>query len=479
MVNLSNLRNLRTLLTAAALIAAGAALTQTAHAAAAPAEDLTRLDIVAASASDYLERRARLPENAIDGDPLTRWSARGMPQWFMADLGAARSVSQLRMNMAVSNNGINANYDVDVSLDNELWITVLKDATPVIEAGWVTVTLAPVAARYIRIRLNSSIATDFTSLYEFEAYGQALTANASTPSSSSGDEAISTSALLYFTGVGNGYQFTAPADLTKRTLRIYLGGWRSRSKIEAFLSDNSAPAYVVILDDPNGTIDRLVVLTYSAAGSGQTLTIRHTLLDDYGMNGNIALQAASLQAGAKVSSAAISGKLLAAPTSVDLSTEGTVDWASWGLIEAPSFTHMDGGSSLISNITPIGIAPPVRYDGNSTIWTTHSWTNGVTTEQSEFIGSVVLTLSWKPNPGSVDGYIVYFGPSANAVTNETTDIKAFAGSFDPATPLIQYDSWYDLGLEPGDQACFKLRAYNAGGLSNWSSPVCSVIPEAG
>ncbi len=473
-ITMVNLSNLRTILTAAALIAAGAALTQTAHAAAAPVEGLTRLDIVAASASDYLARRARFPENAIDGDPLTRWSARGMPQWFMADLGAAQSVSQLRMKMDVTNNGINANYDVDVSLDNELWSSVLKNATPVNEAGWVNASLTPVKARYIRIRLNSSIATDYTGLYEFEVYGQALPADSSTSLSSSGDEATSSSALLYFTGVGNGYQFTAPADATQRTLRIYLGGWRSRSKVEAFLSDNSAPAYVAILDEPNGTIDRLVTLIYSAAGSGQTLTIRHTLLDDYGMSGNIVLQAATLQASAEVTSALLRGKLTAAPTIVDLTTEGTADWASWGLIEAPSFTHMDGDTPLISNITPIGIMPE-RYDGKRI---THSWTNGVTAQSPEQIENVILTLTWKPNPGSVDGYIVYFGPNVDAINNETTDIKAFSGSFDPASPLIQYDSWFDLGLAPGDPACFKLRAYNADGISDWSSPVCSVIPQS-
>lgn len=95
----------------------------------------------------------------------------------------------------------------------------------------------------------------------------------------------------------------------------------------------------------------------------------------------------------------------------------------------------------------------------------------------EPVANVVLTLTWEPNPGTVDGYIVYFGPSANAVNEETTDIKAFAGSFDPDSPLIRYDSWFDLGLSPGDQACFKLRAYNSSGISDWSSPVCGVIPQ--
>jgi hypothetical protein len=92
--------------------------------------------------------------------------------------------------------------------------------------------------------------------------------------------------------------------------------------------------------------------------------------------------------------------------------------------------------------------------------------------------NTLLTLTWQPNPESVDGYIVYFGPSEDAVTAETTDIKAFAGSFDPQNPSIQYDSWYDLGLQLGDNVCFKLRAYNADGFSDWSLPACTIVATA-
>jgi hypothetical protein len=99
-------------------------------------------------------------------------------------------------------------------------------------------------------------------------------------------------------------------------------------------------------------------------------------------------------------------------------------------------------------------------------------------DSDQGIDNTIVTVFWRPNPGTVDGYIVYFGPSVNAVNEETSDIKAFAGNFDPSSPLIQYDSWFDLGLAPGDQACFKVRAYNADGISDWSAPACSLIPQA-
>src|SRR6266853_2787089 len=43
--------------------------------------------------------------------------------------------------------------------------------------------------------------------------------------------------------LGTGFQFTAPADTTLRTLKVYVGTFSAKGKFEAFLSDNSASAY--------------------------------------------------------------------------------------------------------------------------------------------------------------------------------------------------------------------------------------------
>ena len=49
---------------------------------------------------------------------------------------------------------------------------------------------------------------------------------------------------IYITGVGKGFQITAPADLTQRTVKVYVGGWVSGGTLTASLSDASAPDYV-------------------------------------------------------------------------------------------------------------------------------------------------------------------------------------------------------------------------------------------
>src|SRR5215207_4736822 len=43
---------------------------------------------------------------------------------------------------------------------------------------------------------------------------------------------------------GNGFEFTAPADTAVRTLKVYVGVWSAQGRLEASLSDGSAPDYV-------------------------------------------------------------------------------------------------------------------------------------------------------------------------------------------------------------------------------------------
>ncbi len=107
---------------------------------------------------------------------------------------------------------------------------------------------------------------------------------------------------LYFVGLNNGYEFTVAANTTQRTLKLYLGGWNSTSQVRATLSDGSAVHYVASFGAA-GTYSRVVTLTFSAAGTGETLTVRHILQAGAG---NVGLQAAALtqQSGGGSSNAA-------------------------------------------------------------------------------------------------------------------------------------------------------------------------------
>lgn len=97
--------------------------------------------------------------------------------------------------------------------------------------------------------------------------------------------------------VGNGFQITVPADTNLRTLKLYLGLWYAQGKMEATLSDGSAPAYVDTgLSSNAGTKNGVYTINFKAASGGQTLGIKYTLLTNYNAPyGNVTLEAATLQ----------------------------------------------------------------------------------------------------------------------------------------------------------------------------------------
>jgi hypothetical protein len=117
--------------------------------------------------------------------------------------------------------------------------------------------------------------------------------------------------------------------------------------------------------------------------------------------------------------------------------------------------------------------------GTAAIPTTSNATQGSTSgsTSSDLLGDTALTLTWQADNETLEGYQIYYGSSPETATREISDIKAFSGSFDFSAPLIQYASWSDLGLQPGNTVCFKVRAYNADGVSDWSAAVCGVIPQ--
>ena len=165
-----------------------------------PAEKLT---IVAAQASSYDVDRGRVPENAIDGDLQTNWTTLDMPQWISLDLGEIQRVSKTRIDFYGANAGLNYDYTVSVSIDNTNWSDVVSNASFSLSPEWTEIGFSPIDARYVRISLNSSNASDYANVSEIEIYGikKTLTFNdilLLLPADTSNDlvQAISSLALL-------------------------------------------------------------------------------------------------------------------------------------------------------------------------------------------------------------------------------------------------------------------------------------------
>jgi hypothetical protein len=69
----------------------------------------------------------------------------------------------------------------------------------------------------------------------------------------------------------------------------------------------------------------------------------------------------------------LSGTRSNSATRVNLTTEGTLDWAHWGLGSPNAFTHKSGVTQQISNLMVLGSAPLQNYSNNMTLF---SWTDG-------------------------------------------------------------------------------------------------------
>jgi hypothetical protein len=71
---------------------------------------------------------------------------------------------------------------------------------------------------------------------------------------------------------------------------VYLGGSRSRARINVQLSDGSAPVLSQTVENLSGPYDHRLELTYRAASPGQTLTVEYL---QETASGNIILGAAT------------------------------------------------------------------------------------------------------------------------------------------------------------------------------------------
>lgn len=87
-----------------------------------------------------------------------------------------------------------------------------------------------------------------------------------------------------------------------------------------------------------------------------------------------------------------------------------------------------------------------------------------------------VALTWKPNSKQVDGYQVYFGTSSStSALLQLAEFHTKDASFPAMAPRADFRSYEDLGLSPGDTACFRLRAFDKSGVSGFGKAVCVKI----
>ncbi len=163
--------------------------------------------------------------------------------------------------------------------------------------------------------------------------------------------------------------------------------------------------------------------------------------------------------------------LTANPTNVNSGGFSALTWSSTGA-NSCNAAGAWSGSKPLSGSQSVG---PLTQ--TSTFTLTCSGPSGNTNRPVTVAvtGSTALLLTWAPNLDPIGGYITYFGQSADTANAQLSVIPLTAFGFDPQAPGIAYDVTADLGLSPGDMACFRLKAYNAAGSSGLSGAACVII----
>lgn len=121
------------------------------------------------TASDY--QVGNTPENTIDGNLNTRWSAAGNGAWIQYDQGMDRVIRELQMAW-YRGNLRTATFDVQVSKDALTWATVVAGATTSgTTLGYQAVPMNNVSTRYVRIVCHGNSENDWDSICDVQIVG--------------------------------------------------------------------------------------------------------------------------------------------------------------------------------------------------------------------------------------------------------------------------------------------------------------------
>jgi hypothetical protein len=96
-----------------------------------------------------------LPAGAIDGDPATRWSCKGIGCWIRLALPAEGVLSGVQIAW-YRGDARSSRFVVATSRDGVAWVNVLTAASSGTTAGFESYRFAPVRARYLKLTVNGN-----------------------------------------------------------------------------------------------------------------------------------------------------------------------------------------------------------------------------------------------------------------------------------------------------------------------------------
>jgi hypothetical protein len=176
-----------------------------------PNDGSQKLPISAVTAS---ENDGNVPENTIDGNLSTRWSAQGDGQWIQFDLGTKAIVSHLRIAW-FRGDARAAKFDVAVSSDGTVWNPIFSGSGSGLTIEREPYVVPPTQARYVRIMGHGNTENDWNSTTEVEIWGKPGSANQAPKVNAGADQTITlpSNAILSGTAADDGLP-NPPAKVT-------------------------------------------------------------------------------------------------------------------------------------------------------------------------------------------------------------------------------------------------------------------------
>jgi unsaturated chondroitin disaccharide hydrolase len=111
-----------------------------------------------------------VPQNTLDNNLSTRWSANGNGQWIRFDLGATKTVAAVAVAWYVGNTR-RATFDVQTSSNGTTWTTRFAGMSSGTTTQPETYDFADVAARYVRILGHGNSQNTWNSITEVDIWG--------------------------------------------------------------------------------------------------------------------------------------------------------------------------------------------------------------------------------------------------------------------------------------------------------------------
>jgi unsaturated chondroitin disaccharide hydrolase len=125
------------------------------------------LPVVAVTASSH---DGNVPQNTLDNQLSTRWSALGDGQWIRFDLGASKTISKVAVAWYLGNQRT-ARFDVQTSATGNAWTTVFSGQSSGTTLQQQTYDFTDRSARYLRIVGHGNSQNLWNSITEVDVYG--------------------------------------------------------------------------------------------------------------------------------------------------------------------------------------------------------------------------------------------------------------------------------------------------------------------